>query len=114
MDPAEHREMTGSDNRLILDNARRLIAAAAPVSFRMPVVPGITDREPNLRHVATFLHDLEAPRIHLLRYHAMGEAKLPRIASPLPPLGLAEPQRAAERFAYAADFLTRQGLEVMT
>ena len=112
MDPVEHREMTGSDNRLILENARRLAAAGAPVSFRMPVVPGITDSEPNLRQIAAFLHGLDTPRIQLLRYHAMGEAKLPRIGSPRPPLGLAGVPHADESFSHAADFLREQGLEV--
>ena len=72
---------------MILENARRLAAAGAPVMFRMPVVPGITDTEINLRQVAGFLRELGRPAIHLLRYHAMGEAKLARIGNPLSPLG---------------------------
>jgi pyruvate formate lyase activating enzyme len=114
MDPEQHRRMTGSDNRLILGNARRLVDGGAPVQFRMPIVPGITSTEPNLRQVAALLRDLGAGTIHLLRYHAMGEAKLARIGNPLPPLGLGNGKIAAEALSEAAGFLRHEGLEVTT
>lgn len=114
MDPAEHRRMTGADNMTILDNARRLAAADLPVEFRMPVVPGITDTESNLRRVAAFLGEIGAPAIHLLRYHSMGEAKLPRLGYPIQPLGLADGAVAAESLARAAESLESKGLKVTT
>ncbi len=52
MDSKVHRRLTGAGNRTILDNARRLVAAGAPVRFRMPVIPEHTDDEPNLRRIA--------------------------------------------------------------
>jgi pyruvate formate lyase activating enzyme len=112
MDPDRHRLMTGSDNRLILDNARRLVDVGAPVAFRMPVVPGITDVEGNLREVAAFLHDAGVPTIHLLRYHSMGNAKLPRLGKPLPPLHLDGGPLANDSLSRAAEVLGREGLEV--
>jgi pyruvate formate lyase activating enzyme len=114
IDPEEHRRMTGSDNRLILENAQRLVQAGAPVTFRLPVVPDTTDAESNLRQVAAFLRHLGTPAIHLLRYHAMGEAKLARIGNPLAPLGIGVGARADEALSRAADFLRREGLEVTT
>jgi pyruvate formate lyase activating enzyme len=114
MDPEQHREATGVDNSVILENARRLAATGAPVLFRMPVVPGITDTEINLRQVAGFLRELGQPAIHLLRYHAMGEAKLARIGNPLSPLGVADGKLAAEGLLRAAEVLRREALEVTT
>jgi pyruvate formate lyase activating enzyme len=114
MDAELHRDATGVDNGMILENARRLAAAGAPVMFRMPVVPGITDTEINLQQVAAFLRELGRPGIHLLRYHAMGEAKLARIGNPLPPLGLADGKLAAESLSRATEVLRREALEVTT
>jgi pyruvate formate lyase activating enzyme len=114
MDPREHREATGVDNGVILENARRLAAAGAAVVFRMPVVPGITDTEINLRQVVGFLRELGRPAIHLLRYHAMGEAKLARIGSPLSPFGVGDGALAAESLSRAAEVLRREALEVTT
>ena len=112
MDPERHRRMTGADNRVIFANARRLVDAGAPVQFRMPVVPGINDDADNLRQVAAFLRELGVHALHLLRYHAMGEAKLARIGGLLEPLGLGHGEVAVQSLARAAEFLTGEGLEV--
>lgn len=114
MDPEQHRLMAGSDNRLILDNARKLKDAGAPVLFRMPVVPEITDTDLNLRQVAAFLRHLNTPAIHLLRYHAMGEAKVARIGHPRPPFQLSDGAQPSESLSRAAEVLRREGLEVTT
>jgi len=114
MDPAEHRRLTGADNHTILKNARRLVEAGAPVEFRMPIVPGHTDGEANLGQTAEFLHGLGVGRLHLLRYHSMGQAKLPRLGFPLAPLEIRDGARAAEALTRAADGLRRAGLEVTT
>ena len=90
MDPDRHRGLTGGDNHTILANARRLVDAGAAVSFRMPLVPGLTDGEANVRSVAAFLRGLDVKAIHLLPYHAMGAVKNARIGAPLAPLELPE------------------------
>ncbi|MBI2898990.1 MAG: glycyl-radical enzyme activating protein [Planctomycetes bacterium] len=110
MDPARHRETTGADNRVILENARRLVGERAPVRFRMPVVPRHTDDDANLAAVAEFLDELGVRSIHLLRYHAMGEAKNERVGRPLVPLAIDGPSADAS-FARARDFFRRR-LEV--
>jgi pyruvate formate lyase activating enzyme len=112
IDPREHRRMTGGDNAVILENARRMSMAAAPVQFRMPVLPGVNDDDRNLRAVAEFLRGIDARRIHLLRYHELGQAKLARIDAPFAPLGLGDGKTAAASLARAADVLEREGLEV--
>ncbi len=114
MDPEQHRRMTGADNRALLANARRLLDAGVLAQFRMPVVPGINDGEDNLRQVAAFLRELGVRSIHLLRYHAMGEAKLARIGGVLEPLGLGNGAVAAQSLARAAEFFATAGLEVTT
>ncbi len=112
IDPAEHRRLTGADNRTILDNARRLVEAAAPVSFRMPIVPDHTDSDANLDAVAEFLVGLGVTELHLLRYHPMGEVKSQRLGWPLPALPRGDGATADQRLARAANRLRARGLEI--
>ncbi len=113
LDSEEHRRLTGSDNAALRDNARRLAASGARVTFRMPVVPGLNDGAESLAAVAGFLRELERPRLHLLAYHAMGEAKLARMGFPIPPLGLDFDHDQAVRCLEAArEILQHHGIEV--
>ncbi|MCC6847869.1 MAG: glycyl-radical enzyme activating protein [Deltaproteobacteria bacterium] len=111
MDPERHRRFTRADNPVILENARLLTASGAPVTFRMPIVPGITDDLDNLSAAAAFLREIGASSLHLLRYHRMGEAKLARLGYPLAPLamGAGDVGRAVAR---AAALLAECGIEV--
>lgn len=114
-EPEQHRRLTGADNRSILDNARRLAAAGARVTFRMPVVPGLNDSPQNLAATAAFLRELGVFRLHLLRYHAMGQAKLARVGSPIPPLDpVIDPSTTGNAMSAAARLLAREGIEVST
>lgn len=97
IDPARHHALTGGDNRAIIENARRLVSTGAPVVFRSVAVPGLTDDEANLKGIAAFLRELGVASLQLLRYHAMGEAKLERIGRPIPPLGIRDGDRSYER-----------------
>jgi pyruvate formate lyase activating enzyme len=112
MDPVAHQQLTGVDNQVTLANARRLTEAGAVVQFRMPVVPGLTDGETNLDQAAVFVRGLGARGLHLLRYHRMGQGKLPRLGFPLEPLDLEDGAVATEALSRAADRLRRAGLEV--
>ena len=61
MDPARHRELTGADNRLVLENAvivSEWIAAGSGPSamwIRTPVIPGATDDGANLQAIGDFI-----------------------------------------------------------
>ncbi|MBI2571771.1 MAG: glycyl-radical enzyme activating protein [Candidatus Schekmanbacteria bacterium] len=111
-----HRELTGADNRAILSNARELAERGAPVLFRMPVIPGANDTADNLEAVARFVLGLGARRLHLLRYHALGESKLAALGQPRPPMpddGLAS-RHAEASLSGAVRRLRELGLEVST
>lgn len=90
IDEAAHRRWTGVSNRLILDNARRL--AGRNVQVRVPLIPGITDTEQNLRAIAAFMADAGLERVALLPYNASAGAKYEWLGLPY---GIeAEPQDA--------------------
>lgn len=75
----EHVRYTGVVNKLVLDNLARLSRTGVRVVVRVPLIPGITDTELNLRAVAKFLEPLEnIQEVDLLPYNKFSEDKLRR------------------------------------
>jgi pyruvate formate lyase activating enzyme len=83
-----HKKFTGRDNRTIIDNYVELAKIFPNLEARMPVIPTINDSPENIIEIARFLKDNKHKSIHLLPYHKLGEAKLPRIKTDLRPLNL--------------------------
>lgn len=77
MDPARHREGTGVDNRLILENIASLKPSgwAGRLVVRIPVVPGFNDSEDNLVRTAEFVKASHVSDVNLLPLHHLGESK---------------------------------------
>lgn len=76
IDSESHREYTGVDNALIMDNIAYLAEKERPMTIRVPLIPGITDTEENLRGIARFVAGLpgEVPT-ELLNFNPLAEAK---------------------------------------
>ncbi len=71
-DAEEHRRHTGVDNVRILDNLGRLARLDRDrLLVRIPLVPGITDTEHNLRGAAAILRELGLGRVALLPYNPL-------------------------------------------
>ena len=77
LDDALHRQHTGVSNGLILDNLRRLAGAGAPITLRIPLIPGFNATASAAAAMARFAANLPGPvkGIHLLPYHTLGKAK---------------------------------------
>lgn len=75
MDGTEHARMTGVDNALILDNARRLGQAAFPTLIRVPLIPGFNDTPDNIRALGAFLTKCRFRDVELMPYHTLGQSK---------------------------------------
>lgn len=75
MDPERHRHFVGSDNKLILENARKLAASGANIVIRMPVIPGVNDTPESIDAVAAFAGSIGAGDFELLPYHMLGVGK---------------------------------------
>ena len=85
MDDAEHRRWTGTSNRHVLDNFRRLDGQGKPVVARTPVVGGVNDRPEQIAAIADWLAGLSnVKQYELLPYHPLGTGKYEA-------LGLASP-----------------------
>lgn len=77
VDPAIHRQYTGMDNALILDNLRRLVAMGVRVRVRVPLIPGFNAAPEHVSAIAEYVQQLPGPvaGLDLLPYHALGRAK---------------------------------------
>jgi pyruvate formate lyase activating enzyme len=77
MNPAKHQEFTGKDNRLMLENARKIAGSGqTKLSIRIPVVPGFNAAVADIEAIARFAGELgKVERIHLLPYHRLGQDK---------------------------------------
>jgi glycyl-radical enzyme activating protein/glucokinase-like ROK family protein len=84
MDPEVHRSWTGVDNEVILSNLRHMAEVKAPVTVRVPLIPGFNADEESLAAIARFVAELPGleKRISLLPYHAMGKAKYASLGRP--------------------------------
>ncbi len=76
MDSAKHKQYTGVDNILILDNLKKLLKTDARVWVRIPLIGGINDTDEEMNAMYDFFESYGYPeKIELLPYHAMGENK---------------------------------------
>lgn len=74
-DPEKHREFTGRDNALILENARYIAKEARELIIRVPVIPTFNDTKEEIRSIAEFARSIGARKLHLLPYHRIGSDK---------------------------------------
>ncbi len=69
-----HKRYIGTDNLLILNNARK-VADNSKIVFRLPVIPGITGSIDNINDVIDFLKEINRDEIILVPYHELGVEK---------------------------------------
>ncbi|MBN1946017.1 MAG: glycyl-radical enzyme activating protein [Bradymonadales bacterium] len=86
MDPARHRQGTGVDNRLILDNLRAVASSgwSGRLVIRLPLIPGYNDDPVNLAATLRFLEEIGAGELEILPLHRLGQSKYEQ-------LGMADP-----------------------
>lgn len=76
IDSKKHREYTGSDNSLILENLEYLVSKNASIIIRLPLIPGATATEENIRSIAAHVHRLDPDMpIELINYNPLAKNK---------------------------------------
>lgn len=111
LNETDHQRYTGVSNRPIIDNLRFIAASGGNIVLRFALVPGITDDDDNLEHLAQLARSLETvTRIDLLPYHAAAAGKYRRLGKENRLRGLKPP--SDQRVAAVENFLTSRGLQV--
>lgn len=84
MDAAKHREFTGKENTLMVENARKIAESRmCELIIRVPVIPGFNDTEKEILDIAAYADSLPGvSQIHLLPYHKYGEGKYEGLGRP--------------------------------
>ena len=79
VDDEKHKRLTGSSNRLILENLRRLGDSGKPLTIRIPLVKGLNDSPEDVSSFIDLIESLPPPtnlcRIEIIPYHKTGESK---------------------------------------
>lgn len=113
MDPVAHREHTGVENGVILENLRLLSASGAEVWIRIPLIPGFNDDQENIAATGELAAAL--PRRHpvfVLPYHGIAEGKSQRLGEGDPFFQYQTPDR--QTLDAVKERLEGFGLEVTT
>ncbi len=92
MDAYIHQLCTGTDNRIILENARNIAEKGKKIWVRMVIVPTMNDDLPDIKRRLDFIKELgdSVERIDLLKYHALGIGKYEALGVKYPLSGIGE------------------------
>jgi glycyl-radical enzyme activating protein len=105
-----HGEHTGSSNRAVLDNLKRLSEGDVPIEIRIPTIPGFNADEASMTAMGKLLAGLpNITRVRLLPYH-LARSKYATVGRPDTMPEVALPDAAA--MAGAAAILRSYGLDV--
>ena len=107
MDPEAHKLYTGVDNRLILENLKRLSADGGKINIRLPLIEGVNATDQHIQDVIAFLkrENIRVCRVNLLKYHSTGSSKYGKLGRAYDESGMAVPddawlERAREAFLH--------------
>jgi pyruvate-formate lyase-activating enzyme len=80
-----HRRYTGKSNGSVKSNLEKLVQKNVPLLIRVPLIPGATATEENLRDIARFIHDLSPDLpVELINYNPLGRNKYRLMGIPYP------------------------------
>lgn len=114
VDSALHQQHTGMGNELILANLRQLAAVGAPLTIRVPLIPGFNADIESVRAIAGFVASLPGAikAINVLPYHTLGRAKYAALGRDYPWAG--HPRLTPAEVAALAGLFAGCGLPVST
>lgn len=86
IDSQEHLQLTGLDNKKILENFERLIKENIEVIPRIPLIPGFTTSKENVAGISEFLKMNGIKEYSLLPYNPLGLSKWEHLGKMRPSL----------------------------
>jgi pyruvate formate lyase activating enzyme len=110
-DSVKHKEFTGVENTLILDNIRYLSEKARSVLIRIPIIPGFNDQPETIESTGKLVKQMKnIHQIDLLPYNSGGWHKSQRIGLEYALKDVHEPDGKAMEIL--ADILKNMGFKV--
>ena len=95
MDSGLHKKLTGADNKNILQMAEWLSDNGKPMWIRHVLVPGLTDKDSDLRLMSRFISTLKTvEKVEILPYHTLGVPKWEKLGIPYPLKDIPTPTEA--------------------
>jgi len=111
IDDDQHYKYTSVSNRLILENLKRLVERNVSLRIRIPLIPGITDTEENLKLIAEYLVSIHsADPVDLLPFNLFGQSKYRKLGKPHPMAALQ--MQSDEQLEVMASIFRECGFEV--
>lgn len=81
IDSEKHREGTGVDNKLIIENAKKT-ASLKKIWIRMPIIPQYNYSKDVIEKIIEFAKNIDAEKVSLLPYHTWGKHKYEKLGIP--------------------------------
>ena len=81
-----HKKCTGTDNSVILENAKRIAALGKDMYIRLVIVPGMNDDKNDIAKRLSFVKSLgsSVKQIDILKYHKLGIGKYKQLGIEYP------------------------------
>ena len=81
--PELHRQFTGVDNRIILENFRYLYSCGQQIVLRCPIIPGYNDTEEHFHAICKIEKQYPSlAGIEIMPYHSLGREKASAVNKP--------------------------------
>ncbi len=100
MNPDKHKEYTGVDNQLVLENLKKISKLGIPYIIRVPIIPNHNDSLENAKETAEFIANQmgnTVKQVQLLVFHEYGITKYETLGKPYPLKNRVWPERAKQK-----------------
>jgi len=81
-DSEKHRQGTGADNKIILDNLREAVKRGYNILVRIPVITGYNDSLKDAAGFAKLIKEIGLKQAQLLPFHQFGQKKYETLGMP--------------------------------
>lgn len=110
MNNEKHKKYVGVENKLILENLKKLSDRNCNIFIRMPIIAGINDDDDHITEAICYLSNLNIIQVNLLPYHKMGMDKYKRLNMEYKLLGMEKPLE--EKMGEIAEKFRKAGIKV--
>lgn len=113
IDDIKHTGFTEKNNKIILDNIKKMAALSYPVVIRIPVIEGVNTTDENIQKTAAFVKKyIPHPKIELLPYHEFGTYKYEELNIKKPSEDFKRP--TGDKLFHLKNIIEQEGVEVVS